>query len=93
MQFGVEPCVDLNPVSIPKECMVELRTWAACALTIVSVASRSNVIELINCKGFNTLAKLLRVTAQVLRAIEKFSKKEEKQSNTVTTKISEAELL
>ena len=64
LQFGVEPCVDLNPVSIPKECMVELRTWAACALTIVSVASRSNVIELINCKGFSTLAKLLRVTAK-----------------------------
>ena len=48
---------------------------------------------MIDCRRFSTLAKLLRVTAQVLRAVELFSKKR-KQTNTVTTEqISEAELL
>ena len=47
--------------------------------------------ELIDCKRFSTLAKFLRVTAQVLRAVEKFSQKKRKQTNTVTTEqISEA---
>ena len=37
--------------------------------------------ELIDCTRFSTLAKLLRVTAQVLRAVEKFCKKKRERTN------------
>ena len=73
---GIEPCMKTGPLSIPDECTIELRIRAARAVTLVNVNSRCNVSVLIDCKKFGTLTKLLsvRVTAQVLRAIEKFKK-------------------
>lgn len=66
--------METEPPTMPDECTTELRTKAARVLTLISVDSRYGVSALIDCKKFGTLTKLLRVTAQVLRAIEKFKK-------------------
>jgi hypothetical protein len=81
-------------LSMPDECTVELRTKAARALTLVGVDTMHSVSVLIDCKKFSTVSKLLRVTAQVLRAIEKFKKGKNCPSDNLTTAhLAEAELL
>ena len=66
--------MEITSLSMPDECTVELRKGGARAVTLVNVSSRCKVSVLIDCKKFGTLTKHLRVTAQVLRAIEKFKK-------------------
>jgi hypothetical protein len=86
--------METKPLSMPDECTVELRTKAARALTLVSIDSTHSVSVLIDCKKFSTLTKLLRVTAQVLRAIEKFKKGKNCPSDELTTaQLAKAELL
>ena len=77
-----------------EQCVAELKTRMAQSLALVSTASRCVVSELIDCKRFSTLPKLLRVTALVLRAVEKL--KNQKGNTPLTaplTVLTEAELL
>ena len=91
---GLETCDETNPQSMPEECTMELRKGASHALTLVNTVSKTGVSELIDCKRFSSLSKLLRVTAQVLRAIEKFKKQRNQQSDAlIVAQMSEAELL
>ena len=79
---------------MPDECTIELQTKAAQPLTLVNVNSRCNVSVLIDCKKFGTLTKLLKVTAQVLRAIEKFKRGRNCSSEELTmTHLAQVELL
>ena len=94
LYVGVEPCTETESLSMPEECTMELRKRAARALTLVSTVSKHGVGELIDCKKFSSLAKLLRVTAQVLRAIERFKNRRNVHSDTLTrVQLTEAELL
>ena len=71
----VEPCAETNPLStMPEECTMELRKCSVHAITLVTTISKPLVSELIDCKSFSKLAKLLRVTALVLQAVEKFKR-------------------
>ena len=95
---GVEPCAETKPLStMPEECTTELRKCSARALTLVTTISKPVVSELIDSKRFSTLAKLLRVTALVLQAIEKFKIKRNCRSDTDVSptgaQLSAAELL
>ena len=79
---------------MPEECTMELRKRASHALTLVNTVSRTGVSELIDCKRFSSLTKLLRVTTQVLRAVEKFKNQRNPQSDAlIVAQMSEAELL
>ena len=63
------------------------------SIALVSTASRCVVSKLIDCKRFSTLLKLLRVTALVLRAVEKFKNQKRKTPTTAPlTVLTEAEL-
>ena len=80
---------------MPEGCVVELKTKPTQSLTLVNTALECAVSRLIDCKRFSTLSMLLRVTAQVLRAVELFKNNQSNnQSNTVTlVQLTEAELL
>ena len=85
VRFGVEPYVETEPPSMPEECIVELKTGVARSLTLVNTVSKCVVSELIDCKRFSALSRVLRVTAQVLRAVEKFKNWKNHQGNTHST--------
>ena len=97
LHVGVEPYVETEPPSMPEECIVELKTRVARSLTLVNTVSKCVVSELIDCKRFSALSRLLRVTAQVLRAVEKFKNWKNHQGNTHSTvtlgQMTEARLL
>ena len=72
LSVGFEPSTGTEVSCMPEECTRELRSKPSQALTLVNVTSECSLSELIDCKRFSSLSKLLRVTAVVLRAIEKF---------------------
>ena len=57
---------------MPEGCVVELKTKPTQSLMLVNTVLECAVSRLIDCKRFSTLSTLLRVTAQVLRAVELF---------------------
>ena len=94
---GLEPRVDAEPLSMPEECSLELKAKAVPLLTLVTLSSRCPISNLIDCKKFSSLSKLLRVTAQVLRAVKKFkslkSHQPDPQPATTLKQVTEAEVL
>ena len=50
------------------------------SLNLVTMDCKCAVGELLDCKNFGTLSRLLRVTVQVLRAVKKFKEFEEQHS-------------
>ena len=57
--------------AMPEECVQELRV-AFKSLSLISAESRTTIADLMTCQNFSTYLRLLRVTAQVLRAVERF---------------------
>ncbi|KAL5467046.1 hypothetical protein EMCRGX_G031213 [Ephydatia muelleri] len=89
LQTGFEPSV-LSEVSMPQECMLELRGTQSHSLAAVE---HSVVIEsIINASKFSTLSRLIGVTMRVLEAVYRFRKKEVP-PGTLITRYQEAELL
>ena len=88
----VNPCsdIELESLSMPEECAAELKRSGT--LVLVNTVSSSTVSDLIDCSKFSSLSKLLRTTAQVLRAVERF--KQLCSDSTVTiTHITKAEFM
>lgn len=70
---GVNPCSEPQiPSAMPEECSLELKAKAARSTNLLATSAKCPISQLIDCKKFNSLTTLLRVTAQVLRAVEKF---------------------
>ena len=70
---GVNPCSEPQmPSAMPEECSLELKAKAARSTNLLATSAKYPVSQLIECTKFNSLTTLLRVTAQVLRAVEKF---------------------
>lgn len=54
--------------AMPEECIQELRVTTK-SLSLISTKSRNTIEDLMTCQNFSTYLRLLRVTAQVLKAI------------------------
>ena len=70
LSAGVSPCL----YAMPKACSTELRTSSKLAHTLLTVESHTTIGGVINCERFSSLAKLMRVTSHVLRAVKRFKK-------------------
>ncbi len=68
------PCGEARTHPMPEECSAELKTSALRSLNLVATDSEGSISELLDCESFGTLSRLLRVTAQVLRAVGVFKK-------------------
>ena len=95
---GVDSCPQLEtPSAMPEECSLELKAKAVRSLNLVTTDTKCPIGKLIECEKFSSLTRLLRVTAQVLRAVEKFKTLRNHQPNpqpTVTPEqIARAEIL
>ena len=70
---GVDSCPEVEvPSTMPDECSSELKAKALQSHNVVTTDTKGPISQLIDCKKFSSLTKLLRVTAQVLMAVEKF---------------------
>ncbi len=68
------PCGEVKTHPMPEECSAELKTSAQRSHNLVATKSEGSISELLDCESFGTLSRLLRVTAQVLRAVGVFKK-------------------
>ena len=66
------PSTDSEPTCMPEECAAELKVTAVQSHNLVTTDAQGSVDNLLSCKNFSTLAKLLRVTAYVVRAVRRF---------------------
>lgn len=89
------PPTEPQPVAMPEECSTELKASALRSLNLVATESKGSIGDLIYCEDFSTLSRLLRVTVQVLRAVQQFkSSKSSNHPTTVTSgKLANAKLL
>ena len=87
-----ESCVETELPSMPEECVVELKTKPTRSLTLVNTVLECCVSKQIDCKRFSTLSMLLRVIAQVLRAVELFKNRKNDQSNNWSNAVTLAQL-
>ena len=85
------------PSTMPDECSLELKAKALRSLNLVTTDTKCPISQLIDCKKFSSLTKLLGVTAQVLMAVEKFkalrSRQPSPQQPVTREQISKAEVL
>ena len=64
------PWTDPEPTCMPEECAAELKATAS--HNLMSTSSQGSIDNLLSCDRFNTLPRLLRVTAHVMRAVRRF---------------------
>ena len=67
----VAPHTEFETDAMPEECSVELKASTMRSLNLMITDSRSGIDDLMTCQNFSTLSRLLRVTAQVMRAIRR----------------------
>ena len=102
-RFGPEwlhldvPIYSIDSLSMPESCSQELKSKAKPSHNLLSVEKTSAIGNVICCEDFGDLQKLIRVTAYVPRAVERFKTKRTLQANVSDTlspqEISAAELL
>ncbi len=66
------PFVEHDTISMPEECSAELRGSGRPSHSLLVTERKSNIGALLNCQAFGSLRRLLRVTVQVLRAVQIF---------------------
>ena len=72
---GTDPQLEMEPLhQMPKDCLCELKGHPKTYIALTCAATANDIGELIDIKRFSTLHKLLRVTMQVLKAIQLFSR-------------------
>ncbi len=69
---GQTPFVEHDTVSMPEECLAELRGSGSPSHSLLVTGRKSNVGTLLDCEAFSSLKTLVRVTVQVLRAVKIF---------------------
>ena len=95
--------LDINPLPsrpvadvMPEDCAQELKVIAN-SLTLISSETRKTIEDLITCQNFSMYSRLLRVTAQILKAVKKFKTDKSRISDDMTTimpeELAEAETL
>lgn len=95
-QISDTPHLESATDIMPEECAQELKATTK-SLNLMTTDSRSTIDDLMNCQNYSTYSKLLRVTAQVLRAVRRFKARGIGISDTTTTvtpeELAEAEAL
>ena len=88
------PQYDLEQDMMPDQCYPELRASAVKSLNLTSTDSQGTIENLMKCQDYSTLWRLLRVTAQILRAIKGFKNDHTVNHDTITAEeLAQAESL
>ena len=88
------PQCDLEQDMMPDQCYPELRASAVKSLNLISTDSQGTIESLMKCQDYSTLSRLLRVTAQILRAIKGFKHDHTVNHDTITAEeLAQAESL
>ena len=66
---------DGESFSMPKSCLQELKSTSKSSHNLLAVEEKPTIGDLVQCEDFSSLQRLLRVTAYVLRAVERFKAK------------------
>ena len=66
------PQEETDVVDMPEECATEMKAKSQTAHSLLAPNSKPTVGEIMDCKDYSTISRLLRVTAYVLRAIKRF---------------------
>lgn len=61
---------------IPQQCLAELKKSSTVSHNLLTIRKNPTVGEVISCENFSSVQKLLRVTAYVRRALERFKRRE-----------------
>ena len=72
LNASMAPQEEPDSVNMPKECAAEVRAKSQPAHNLLAPDSRPTMGEIIDCKDYSTMSRLLRVTAYVLRAVKRF---------------------
>ena len=91
LKLGTDP-LPSRPAAdaMPEECAQELKVTTK-SLSLISAESRNTIEGLMTCQNFSTYSRILRVTAQVLKAVKRFKTGKSGSSDDTTT-ITPAEL-
>ena len=94
---NVTPPTEPETDVMPEECSLELKTHTTRSISLMTTESRSTIEDLMTCQDFSSYSRLLRVTAQVLRAARWFKHGRRSSMDTATTitpgELAEAETL
>ena len=74
---------------MPEECSYELKAAIMKSINLVTTDSRSAIDDLMTCQNYSNLSRLLRVTAQVVRAVRRFKRVKSRNVDAPTTITSE----
>ena len=72
--LGLDPPFhsDLESTPMPEPCSQELKSASKPSHNLLAIERKSTIGDLMSCEDFSDLRKLLRVTAYVLRAVDRF---------------------
>jgi len=86
--------LDVESSIMPEPCSLELKSASKSSHSLLVVQNKPTIGNLITCEGFSELRRLLRVTAYVLRAVNRFKSKKTHDSISLTPQeIAAGELL
>ena len=68
--------LDINSTPMPEPCLPELKASSKLSHNLLAIETRPNVGDVVSCSNFSSLRRLIRVTAYVLRAVNRFKAKE-----------------
>ena len=84
---------DVDSMPMPELCSQELKSSSKRALNLLVVDNEPTIGDLIPCEEFSELQRLLRVTAYVLRAVDRFKMKTSSPTTLTSQDIAAAEVL
>lgn len=67
----------IKSLPMPEPCLQELKSTSKLSHSLLAAEKKPTIGHLLWCEDFSSLQKLLRVTAYVLRAVNRFKAKEE----------------
>lgn len=82
MQTGFEPSSGSDVQCMPRECTAELK--ATQYHNLLSMKSEQTIETILDPAKFSTISRLIGVTVQVLRAVQKFKQRRRGQANAPT---------
>lgn len=74
IKAGMSLIEESGSVNMPDECATKMRTKSQSTHSLLAPNCKPAMGEIIDCKDYNTMSRLLGVTAYVLRAVKRFRK-------------------
>ena len=72
LKDSITPHSEIETDSMPEECYSKLKARAMKSLNLITTDPRGTIDGLMTCQNYSTLPRLLRVTAQIIRAVKRF---------------------